>query len=118
MARQAHHHFIPISYLKGFTEGGKDTSQFWCMPINNDDPFLTSPNDACSKRDYYTVDHEDPLIVEKWYANEIEPKINIALRHIDKSKNLPSGEDMQNLFLLAATLYVRTPSHRSTMETP
>jgi hypothetical protein len=116
MARQAHHHFIPSSYLKGFTEEGKDTSQFWCVPINNDEPFLTRPKDACSQRDYYTVAHEDSLIVEKWYANEIEPRINIALRHIDETTKLPSGEDIQNLLLLAATHYLRVPAFRSTIE--
>ncbi len=79
MAQQAHHHFIPSSYLKGFTEGGKDTSQFWGVPKNNDKPFLTNPKDACSRRHYNAVQHDDPLVVEKWYANVIEPRINIAL---------------------------------------
>ncbi len=116
MARQAHHHFIPSSYLKGFTEGGEDTSQFWCVPINNDKPFLTKPKDACSKRDYYTVEGKDSLVVEKFYATEVEPRINKALRQIDESKKLPSGDDWRHLFLLATTLYLRVPSQRSSIE--
>jgi hypothetical protein len=121
VARKAIHHFIPRSYLKGFTEGGKDTSQFWGVrktTNNNHKAFLTSPSDACCKRDYYTVEHENPLVVENWYAEEIEPKLNLALRHIDENKCLPYGNDMQNLFLLAATLFLRTPSFRSTIENP
>ena len=118
MARQAHHHFIPSSYLKGFTKGGHDTSQFWGVPINNDEPFITNPKDACSKRDYYTIENEDSLLIERWYANEIEPKINIALNYIQKNNTLPAANDMQYLFLLAATLYLRTPKYRESIEAP
>ena len=118
MARQAHHHFIPSSYLKGFTEKGKDTSKFWGIPTNNDEAFLTNPKDACSKRDYYSIDSDDSLVIEKWYATEIEPKINIALKYINENKNLPSNDKMQYLFLLIATLYLRTPSYRETIEAP
>jgi len=118
MGRQAHHHFIPSSYLKGFTLGGEDTSPFWGIPINNDAPFSTKPKDACSKRDYYKIEHENSLLIEHWYANEIEPKINLALRHIKEYSELPSQADFSNLILLLATLYVRNPSHRDSIEAP
>jgi len=116
MGRQAGHHFIPRTYLKGFTEGGKDASQFWCIPINNDNPFITSPKDACHKRDHYTVEHEDPLIIEKFYANEIELKIGIALKYIKERKTLPTGNDMQNVYLLLATLFLRAQKFRSGLD--
>ncbi len=118
MGRQAHHHFIPSSYLKGFTLGGEDTSKFWGIPVNNDSPFPTKPKDACSKRDYYTTEHENPLFVEHWYANEIEPKINVALRHIIEFSELPKKNEFDNLALLLATLYLRCPSFRSQIEGP
>ena len=118
MGRQAHHHFIPSSYLKGFTLEGEDTSPFWCVPNNNDAPFRTKPKDACSKRDYYKIEHDNSLLVEHWYANEIEPKINIALRHIKKYEELPSKSDFSNLILLLATLYLRNPSQRASIEEP
>ena len=97
---------------------GKDSSQFWGVPINNDHPFLTTPKDACSKRDYYTIEHENSLLIENWYANEIEPKIGIALKYIKDYSKLPSSDNMSNLLLLLATLYLRTPSHRDTIEKP
>jgi hypothetical protein len=118
MGRQAHHHFIPSSYLKGFTQDGEDSSPFWGVPINNNEAFPTKPTDACSMRDYYTIEHDNSLIVEHWYANKIEPKINIALQHIKEHSKLPLLSDMPNLILLLATLYVRTPSHRETVEAP
>lgn len=118
MGRQAHHHFIPTSYLKGFTVGGESSSTFWCIPINNDEPFPTNPKDACSMRDYYTIEHENSLLIEHWYANEIEPQINIAVRYIKENSELPSSANMSNLLLLLATLYLRTPTHRASIEAP
>lgn len=118
MGRKAKHHYIPKCYLKEFTEGGDDLSPFWCVPVNNDSPFQTSPNDACAKRDYYTVQHSNSLIVEDWYAEEIEPKIKKAISHIKEHSSLPPKEEMRYLILLLATLYLRVPSFRNSLEEP
>ncbi len=118
MGRKAKHHYIPKCYLKGFTDGGENYSPFWAVPINNDKPFPTSPNDACAKRDYYSVDHENSLIVEDFYAEQIEPKISKAISHIAEHSCLPPNEEMKHLILLLATLYLRVPSHRETLEMP
>lgn len=118
MGRKAKHHYIPKCYLKGFTDGGEDSSKFWCVPINNDAPFLTSPNDSCAKRDYYTVEHSNSLVVEDWYANDVEPKIVKSLNYIKEHAALPPKGEMRNLLLLLATLYLRVPSFRNTLEAP
>jgi len=118
VGRKAKHHYIPKCYLKEFTEGGEDSSLFWCVPINNALPFKTSPNDACAIRDYYTVEHANPLIVEDWYANDIEPVIRQAIIHIKEKSSLPQKEDMRDLILLLATLYLRVPSFRNSLEVP
>ena len=116
MGRKAKHHYIPKCYLKGFTDGGESSSKFWAVPKKNKAPFLTSPNDSCAERDYYSVDHENSLIVENFYAEQIEPKIINAIRHIDSHSCLPPKEEMRHLILLLATLYLRVPSHRKTLE--
>lgn len=118
MGRKAKHHYIPKCYLKGFTDGGENSSKFWAVPKNNDTPFPTSPNDACAERDYYSVAHENSLIVEDFYAEQIEPKIINAIRYIDSHSCLPPKEEMRYLILLLATLYLRVPSHRKSMEMP
>lgn len=118
MARKAKHHYVPKCYLKGFTDGGENSSPFWAIPINNGSPFSTSPNDACAQRDYYTVDHKNPLVVEDFYAEKIEPNISEALRYIKKNSCLPPQEEMRNLILLLATLYLRVPSHREALVKP
>jgi hypothetical protein len=118
MGRQAGHHFIPASYLAGFTEGETKESSFWSVPKNNKKPFQTNPIKSCKKRDYYTIKHENSLLVEHWYANEIEPKIKQALEHVSIHKTLPPEGEMQFLLLLAATLFLRTPASRATREAP
>mgnify|MGYP000576718898 FL=1 len=118
MGRKAKHHFIPKCYLKGFTDGGNNDSQFWGVPINNEKPFPTTPNDACAIRDYYSVEHSDSLVVEDYYANQVEPKIARALSHIRKESTLPSPDEMGHLILLLATLFLRTPSAREMLEAP
>jgi len=118
MGRKSRHHYIPKCYLKGFTEGGENNSKFWCVPINNDSPFQTSPNDSCVIRDYYTVQHLNSLIVENWYAEIIEPQVSKAIEQIKKNSCLPIQEEMQYLILLLATLYLRVPSFRESMEIP
>ena len=118
MGRKAKHHYIPKCYLKGFANGGENSSPFWAVPINNDNPFPTSPNDACAQRDYYTVDHENSLIVEDFYAEQIEPKISKAISYINEHSCLPPNAEMKHLILLLATLYLRVPSHRETLEMP
>ncbi|PKH88266.1 DUF4238 domain-containing protein [Colwellia sp. Bg11-28] len=118
MGRKAKHHYIPKCYLKGFTNEGENSSQFWAVPTNNNSPFTTSPNDSCAERDYYSVDHTNSLIIEDFYAEQIEPKIIKAIRHIESHACLPPKEEMRHLILLLATLYIRVPSHRKTLEIP
>jgi hypothetical protein len=118
MGRKAKHHYIPKCYLKGFTNDGENTSEFWAVPKNNDAPFLTSPNDSCAERDYYSVEHTNSLIVEDFYAEQIEPKIIKAINHIVLFSYLPAKEEMKHLIMLLATLYLRVPSHRKSLEMP
>lgn len=118
MGRKAKHHYIPKCYLKGFTKGGEDSSPYFCVPVNNDNPFKTSPNDSCSQRDYYTIQHSNSLTVEDWYAEEVEPKVSKAITFIKENSSLPPQEEMRHLILLLATLYLRVPSFRESLEMP
>jgi hypothetical protein len=118
VGRKAKHHYIPKCYLKGFTDGGENLSQFWAVPKNNDKPFPTTPNDSCAQRDYYTVEHENSLIVEDFYAEKIEPNIIDAINYINEHSCLPPKDEMKHLILLSATLYLRVPAFRESLEMP
>ena len=96
------HHYIPACYLAGFTKDWSRDSSFWCIPKNNSKPFGTNPNDACTHRDYYTVEElsDDPLFIEEWYARTIEDDIGKILQHIRNHKTLPTRDNMEPLLLL------------------
>lgn len=118
MGRKAKHHYIPKCYLKRFTEGGENSSKFFAIDMSNGSTFQTTPNDACAQRDYYTVNHYDSLIVENFYAEQIEPKIVKAIEYISDYSQLPPKKEMSNLILLLSTLYLRTPAFRDSIEMP
>lgn len=81
-------------------------------------PFPTSPNDSCAQRDYYSIEHENSLIIENWYAEQIEPNIGKVLQHIKETSTLPPANEIRHLILLLATLFLRVPSFRSHLEAP
>lgn len=58
------------------------------------------------------------MIVEDFYAEQIEPKIIKAIDYIKINSSLPPTEEMRHLILLLATLYLRVPSRRDVLETP
>ncbi|MBJ6354333.1 MULTISPECIES: DUF4238 domain-containing protein [unclassified Acinetobacter] len=118
MGRKSKHHYIPKCYLKEFTKDRKTTSLFWCIPNNNTKSFQTSPNDSCAQRDYYTIGHIDPLIIEDFYANQVEPKISLAINYINKYASIPQRNERQNLVLLMAALYLRVPFFRQLVQKP
>ncbi|AEV37215.1 hypothetical protein PSE_2707 [Pseudovibrio sp. FO-BEG1] len=118
MGRKAKHHYIPRGYLKGFTKEGKKSSPFLCVPKNNSQPFITNPNDACAQRDYYKVQHPNPLLIEDWYGETIEPKIERVISRISDTSALPLSSERPDLDLLLATLFLRVPSFRDTLEAP
>jgi hypothetical protein len=118
VGRKAKHHYIPKCYLKGFTDGGENLSKFWAVPKNKDEPFPTTPNNSCAQRDYYTVEHDNSLIVEDFYAEKIEPNISKAINYIREYSCLPPKDEMKHLILLLATLYLRVPAFRESLEMP
>jgi hypothetical protein len=120
MADKKKHHYIPACYLAGFTKEGKRTSTFLCARKDNTHQYGTNPNDSCAKSRYYKVDtlHADPLYIENWYAEKVEPMIGKTLEFISKNHILPTGDEMESLLLLVATLYLRTPNFRSSVFAP
>lgn len=72
-------HFVPASYLKGFTYDDKNKMTFAHSP--NAGVFSTSIRDICTKKYIYRVEEaEDGNLdfIEDTLANEIEPKIGRA----------------------------------------
>ncbi|ATV45839.1 DUF4238 domain-containing protein [Pectobacterium brasiliense] len=118
MNQSKKHHYIPACYLKGFTNEGKRTSLFWAFPKNK--PRFrhgTNPNDACVGNNYYKLEgNKQPLLIEEWYGNEVEPHIGKFLEKLDSIKAVNS--DDEGLIWLLTSLFLRNPLHRNSIESP
>ncbi|EOI3575962.1 DUF4238 domain-containing protein [Cronobacter turicensis] len=118
MSQSKKHHYIPTSYLKGFTNEGKRTSLFWAFP--KDKPGFrhgTNPNDACISNNYYKLEaNKEPLLIEEWYGKEVEPHIGTFLGEIDNMKAVNSNDE--GLVWLLTSLFLRNPLHRKSIESP
>lgn len=120
MSEKKKHHFIPACYLKGFTDFGKRNSKFWAFSKEiKAKKYKTQPNDACTSRDYYTLSYNaKPLLIEDWYGDKIEPKIGNFLKEIETTEKIPTGKNYEGLLWLLASLFLRTPSWRNSIEAP
>lgn len=120
MSVKKKHHFIPACYLKGFTDLGKRNSTFWAFPKDiKIKKYKTRPDDACTSRDYYTLSfNAKPLLIEDWYGDKVEPKIGNFLKEIEITERMPTGKNYEGLLWLLASLFLRVPSWRKSVETP
>jgi len=112
------HHFIPACYLKGFTNGGKRTSLFWAFPINEPGKkHGANPNDSCVQNNYYKLENNhDLLLIEKWYASVVEPKIGEFLNEVDLLKRIDSQNE--GFIWLLSSLSLRNAQHREMIKAP
>lgn len=118
MSQSKKHHYVPACYLKGFTNEGRRTSSFWAFPRNKPGyKHGTNPNDACVSNNYYKLEkNTQPLLIEEWYGNEVEPQIGIFLESIDYIKVVNSND--AGLIWLLTSLLLRNPQHRENIESP
>ena len=108
------HHFIPATYLAGFTDKWERVGRFWAVPKNNTSAYGTNANDACAIRDYNRLDvGEDPNLIEDWYGDTVESDIGESLNNIRGSGNLPENKELTPLLILLAILFSRNPTFRS-----
>lgn len=118
MIESKKHHYIPACYLKGFTNEGKRTSLFWAFPA--DKPGFkhgTNPNDACASNNYYKLgENTQPLLIENWYGNKVEPRIGEFLAQLNSMREINSNDE--GLIWLLTSLLLRNPQHRNNIESP
>lgn len=118
MSKSKKHHYVPACYLKEFTNEGRRTSLFWAFPRNKPgSKYGTNPNDSCVSNNYYKLDeNKQPLLIEEWYGNEVEPQIGIFLESVDYI-NVVNSNDAGLIWLLTSLL-LRNPQHRENIESP
>lgn len=108
------HHYISQCYLKGFTELGTKASTFTVLDLEKKEILTRQKSmNFCKERDFNRGEYKtlDPNSLECFLGEEFEPKVDKALRNIERTGGF-EGEDRIIIFTLIALFYVRNPYRR------
>jgi len=113
------HHFVPRSYLAGFTEGGNKDSPFHV--VNKRAQYRTAtPASVAYENDLYKIDMPDvaPDYVEKWIGDNIEGPAMPVIAEIVRAQILPikNSEAFVSVMIFTAFLYMRHPIQRNSLD--
>ena len=112
------HHFVPESYLSGFTLTGKKKDKFWVIDKLNETVRRSTPQNEAHKRYLYKVKVEkgdDEFAIEKSFSKFENDAIPV-LKEIDEKHSIPCGEQYDLLINYLALQIVRTPKFRDDLE--
>lgn len=107
------HHYLPASYLAGFTTSGKKNGQFSVIEVETGRSFRTSPKNVAVERDFNRVDIDGmaPDVIENALA-PFEQEAVQAIANIVNTGNFPKGMDYHRIINLLCLIAVRNPSMR------
>jgi hypothetical protein len=112
------HHFVPESYLSGFTLSNRKNGKLWVIDQVDANIRASTPKNEAHKRYFYRVEVNqggDEFGVEKGFS-EIEGSSIPVLKEIGKTRCIPSG-DKYNILINYLTLQiVRTPKFRTNLQ--
>lgn len=105
------HHYVPVSWLAGFTPTGRKDSEVTVIDKLQGRVFRAKPTAVGLEKDLYRVQHPDiePDIVEQTYAH-IEDRVAPALKRITAGGR--DDADIAIVLNLVALLSVRVPGVR------
>ncbi len=107
------HHYLPQSYLAGFTDSGAKDGRFFVLEVETGNSFITSPKNVAAERDFnrFEIDGEDPDVLEQALAPFERFAANAILR-VEKKEVFPNDEDFSYLINLLCLIAVRNPHLR------
>lgn len=111
------HHFVPRSYLAGFTDNGKKRGKLYGFDMQTGKFFQAEPENVARERDFnrFEFGEQPPDALETAYG-QFEGKVALAIRNICKTNDLTQNEDYHYLLNLIALLAIRNPALRRSME--
>ena len=107
------HHFVPQSWLAGFTETGQKTGHLWVTDIEKRKQWQSNPSKTGKRRDFYRItgDQLDPAAFEKAFS-KIEGLVAPILKKLYEKPRPPLVDELEVLLIFAAFQYVRVPAFR------
>ncbi len=114
-ATARHHHYLPQSYLKGFTDGRSKKSKLTVIDTREKNSFATIPRNVGGKRDFNRIDADgiDPDSLEK-NLSKFESVAATAMKRVERDKRF-EGENRDIVLNLMALLAIRSPQRREHM---
>jgi hypothetical protein len=107
------HHYLPQSYLSGFTDTGKKDGRFFVLDVDSGFCFRTSPKNVAVELDFNRVDIEGkpPDVFEKSFS-DLEESAAQMIRKVNCSKTFPNDEDFSWIINLLCLIAIRNPQMR------
>jgi hypothetical protein len=107
------HHYLPKTYLAGFTDSGKKNGKFFVLDVSSERVFRTSPKNVAAERDFNRVDIEGkaPDAIEQ-NLSAFENRAAQAIRNVSVTGSFHSGQDFEYILTLIGLLAVRNPQLR------
>ena len=109
------HHYLPESYLAGFTASGRKDDFLYVFDLESDDGQVEKrrPRNVAFQNDYHRLDWPGlpPDHLEKSFFAELEDKLAPALQRVRQCEDV-SSEDIDSLLQLVALCAVRVPPMR------
>ena len=107
------HHYIPQSYLAGFTDTKKKTGLLHVFDIVRKKKFKTSPANIALERDFNKIEiGEFPIDSLENKLSEFEGNIISSLNAINVTLTFPDSERLNDILNLLCLLAVRNPKLR------
>jgi hypothetical protein len=108
-ARQ--HHFLPVFYLSGFTQGGTRTGRLHAFDYIRDRHYASTPTKVARERDYYRIEtHSDPDVLET-ALSRMESMAAAALTTVTRQRRIASRGQLPDLLAFVALTFARGSSN-------
>jgi hypothetical protein len=107
------HHYVPTSYLKGFTATGDEDASLHVLDKHTGRQWESCPTKTACERDFYALEvdedsEHDAAAVETFFS-QIEGNSREAINATLRDGRVPEGELRQRLVEFIALQFVRVP---------
>jgi hypothetical protein len=111
------HHFLPQTYLAGFTDDGTKQGKFYVLNTETGEAFRTTPKGVAVERDFNRVDIEGHSIDALEDAlSRFEGELGPALHRVRTTAQYPSPDDLNIILNLMSLVATRNPALRESFK--
>lgn len=107
------HHYLPQTYLAGFTDTQAKSGRFFVLDRIENRTFRAKPRQVAFEKDFHRVDIPGkPVDIVEQALAQVDGKFANALRSLRIAEGFPNEENRNILMNLLALVFVKNPSTR------